>query len=108
MGIAVRLILCNARAMGEFGAVSVVTARVSALTNTMPLEVANLYNDSGGYRPPSPSVTSGHVGLVTLAARRSSNGACQAIGPSTESISMSIEASISTRLRNISAWPTSA
>ena len=35
--------------MGEFGAVSVVTARVSGVTNTLPLEVATLYNDSGCY-----------------------------------------------------------
>jgi sulfate transport system permease protein len=43
-GLLYGVILCNARAMGEFGAVSVVTARVSGQTNTMPLEVATLYN----------------------------------------------------------------
>ena len=39
------VILCNARAMGEFGAVSVVSAKVSGMTNTMPLEIERLYND---------------------------------------------------------------
>jgi len=39
------LILCNARAMGEFGAVSVVSAKISGKTNTMPLEIERLYGD---------------------------------------------------------------
>ena len=39
------VILCNARAMGEFGAVSVVSAKISGQTNTMPLEIERLYND---------------------------------------------------------------
>jgi len=39
------VILCNARAMGEFGAVSVVSAKISGRTNTMPLEIERLYND---------------------------------------------------------------
>ena len=39
------LILCNARAMGEFGAVSVVSGHVRGLTNTIPLHVEVLYNE---------------------------------------------------------------
>jgi sulfate transport system permease protein len=39
------VILCNARAMGEFGAVSVVSGHIQGLTNTMPLQVEFLYND---------------------------------------------------------------
>ncbi len=39
------LILCNARAMGEFGAVSVVSGHVRGVTNTLPLHVEILYND---------------------------------------------------------------
>jgi len=39
------VILCNARAMGEFGAVSVVSGHVRGLTNTMPLHIELLYND---------------------------------------------------------------
>ena len=39
------VILCNARAMGEFGAVSVVSGHVRGLTNTLPLHVEILYNE---------------------------------------------------------------
>ncbi|HXQ10487.1 MAG TPA: sulfate ABC transporter permease subunit CysW [Caulobacteraceae bacterium] len=39
------VLLCNARAMGEFGAVSVVSGHIRGLTNTMPLHVELLYND---------------------------------------------------------------
>jgi sulfate transport system permease protein len=38
-------LLCNARAMGEFGAVSVVSGHIRGLTNTIPLEVEVLYNE---------------------------------------------------------------
>jgi sulfate transport system permease protein len=44
-GILYGVILCNARVMGEFGAVSVVSGHVRGLTNTMPLEVEILYNE---------------------------------------------------------------
>ena len=39
------VLLCNARAMGEFGAVSVVSGHIRGKTNTMPLQVEILYND---------------------------------------------------------------
>ena len=39
------VLLCNARAMGEFGAVSVVSGHIRGLTDTMPLHVEILYND---------------------------------------------------------------
>ena len=39
------VILCNARAMGEFGAVSVVSGHIRGKTNTMPLHVEILYNE---------------------------------------------------------------
>ena len=39
------VILCNARAMGEFGAVSVVSGHLRGKTNTMPLHVEILYNE---------------------------------------------------------------
>jgi sulfate transport system permease protein len=39
------VLLCNARAMGEFGAVSVVSGHIRGLTNTMPLHVEVLYNE---------------------------------------------------------------
>jgi sulfate transport system permease protein len=39
------VLLCNARAMGEFGAVAVVSGKIRGLTNTMPLHVEILYNE---------------------------------------------------------------
>src|ERR1700726_4425976 len=44
-GLVYGVILCNARAMGEFGAVSVVSGHIRGLTNTIPLHVEVLYND---------------------------------------------------------------
>ncbi|MDR1350525.1 MAG: sulfate ABC transporter permease subunit CysW [Zoogloeaceae bacterium] len=44
-GLLYGVILCNARAMGEFGAVSVVSGHIRGMTNTMPLHVEILYND---------------------------------------------------------------
>jgi sulfate transport system permease protein len=44
-GLAYGVILCNARAIGEFGAVSVVSGHVRGVTNTMPLHVEILYNE---------------------------------------------------------------
>lgn len=44
-GLFYGVLLCNARAMGEFGAVSVVSGHLRGLTNTMPLHVEILYNE---------------------------------------------------------------
>ena len=44
-GLIYGIILCNARAMGEFGAVSVVSGHIRGLTTTMPLHVEILYNE---------------------------------------------------------------
>ena len=44
-GLLYGVILCNARAMGEFGAVSVVSGHIRGMTNTMPLQVEILYNE---------------------------------------------------------------
>jgi sulfate transport system permease protein len=44
-GLLYGVILCNARAMGEFGAVSVVSGHIRGATNTMPLQVEILYNE---------------------------------------------------------------
>ena len=51
-GLLYGVILCNARAMGEFGAVSVVSGHIRGQTNTMPLHVEILYNEYH-FRPPS-------------------------------------------------------
>lgn len=44
-GLLYGIILCNARAMGEFGAVSIVSSHIAGLTDTMPLRVEKLYNE---------------------------------------------------------------
>jgi sulfate transport system permease protein len=44
-GLVYGMVLCNARAMGEFGAVSVVSGHIRGLTNTMPLHIEILYNE---------------------------------------------------------------
>jgi sulfate transport system permease protein len=44
-GLLYGVLLCNARAMGEFGAVSVVSGHIRGKTNTMPLHIEVLYND---------------------------------------------------------------
>jgi len=44
-GVIYGVILCNARAMGEFGAVAVVSGHIRGLTTTMPLHVEILYNE---------------------------------------------------------------
>ena len=44
-GLLYGVILCNARAMGEFGAVSVVSGHIRGATNTLPLHAEILYNE---------------------------------------------------------------
>jgi sulfate transport system permease protein len=44
-GLVYGVVVCSARAMGEFGAVSVVSGHVRGLTNTLPLHVEILYNE---------------------------------------------------------------
>src|SRR5690606_20344493 len=44
-GVIYGVILCTARVIGEFGAVSVVSGRIRGLTNTLPLHVEILYNE---------------------------------------------------------------
>ena len=44
-GLLYGVLLCNARAMGEFGAVSVVSGHIRGKTNTLPLHVEVLYNE---------------------------------------------------------------
>ena len=44
-GLLYGVILCSARAVGEFGAVSIVSGRIRGMTNTMPLHIEILYNE---------------------------------------------------------------
>ncbi len=48
-GLLYGVLLCSARAMGEFGAVSVVSGSIRGRTSTLPLHVENLYNEYGSY-----------------------------------------------------------
>ena len=60
------VLLCNARAMGEFGAVSVVSGHVSGLTETIPLQIESLYDDYQSTAAFALSALLACLGLVTL------------------------------------------
>jgi sulfate transport system permease protein len=60
------VLLCNARAMGEFGAVSVVSGRIRGLTNTLPLHIEALYNDYDFVGAFAAASLLASLGLVTL------------------------------------------
>ncbi|MCP8938400.1 sulfate ABC transporter permease subunit CysW [Alsobacter sp. SYSU M60028] len=63
------VLLCNARAMGEFGAVSVVSGHIRGLTNTMPLHVEILYNEYQFAAAFAVASLLALLALVTLAAK---------------------------------------
>ena len=65
-GLLYGVLLCNARAMGEFGAVSVVSGHIRGLTNTLPLHIEILHNE---YNPVGAFATASllaMLGLLTL------------------------------------------
>jgi sulfate transport system permease protein len=62
-GLIYGIILCNARAMGEFGAVSVVSGHITGLTDTMPLRVEKLYNE---YNAPAAFAVASLLALLAL------------------------------------------
>jgi sulfate transport system permease protein len=66
-GLLYGVLLCNARAMGEFGAVSVVSGHIRGETNTMPLHVEVLYNDYNFVAAFSVASLLALLALVTLA-----------------------------------------
>jgi sulfate transport system permease protein len=65
-GLLYGIILCNARAMGEFGAVSVVSGHIRGLTTTLPLHVEVLYNDYDFVGAFAAASLLASLGLVTL------------------------------------------
>jgi sulfate/thiosulfate transport system permease protein len=69
-GLLYGVIICNARAMGEFGAVSVVSGHIRGLTNTMPLYVEILYNDYDFAASFAVASLLTALALVTLIAKR--------------------------------------
>ncbi|WP_232698761.1 sulfate ABC transporter permease subunit CysW [Brevibacillus daliensis] len=65
-GLLYGVILCNARAMGEFGAVSVVSGHIRGLTNTIPLQVEILYNEYNFVAAFSVATLLAILAIVTL------------------------------------------
>src|SRR5450432_32844 len=68
-GLLYGVLLCNARAMGEFGAVSVVSGHIRGLTNTMPLHVEILYNEYNYTAAFAIASLLALLALLTLAAK---------------------------------------
>ena len=68
-GLLYGVLLCNARAMGEFGAVSVVSGHIRGLTNTMPLHVEILYNEYNYVAAFAVASLLALLALVTLVAK---------------------------------------
>jgi len=63
------VLLCNARAMGEFGAVSVVSGHIRGLTNTLPLQVDILYNEYNMVAAFATASLLAGLAFITLAAK---------------------------------------
>jgi sulfate transport system permease protein len=68
-GLLYGVILCNARAMGEFGAVSVVSGHIRGMTNTLPLHIEILYNEYQFAAAFAVASLLALLALVTLAAK---------------------------------------
>jgi sulfate transport system permease protein len=68
-GLLYGVILCNARAMGEFGAVSVVSGHIRGKTNTLPLHVEILYNEYNFQAAFAVASLLAFLALVTLVAK---------------------------------------
>jgi sulfate transport system permease protein len=66
-GLLYGVILCNARAMGEFGAVSVVSGHIRGVTNTMPLHIQALYDDYNSAGAFAVASVLTFLALVTIA-----------------------------------------
>ena len=68
-GLLYGVVLCNARAMGEFGAVSVVSGHIRGKTNTLPLHVEILYNEYNFQAAFAAASVLAFLALVTLVAK---------------------------------------
>ncbi|HVY59224.1 MAG TPA: sulfate ABC transporter permease subunit CysW [Xanthobacteraceae bacterium] len=68
-GLLYGVLLCNARAMGEFGAVAVVSGHIRGVTNTMPLHVEILYNEYNFVAAFAVASLLAMLALATLAAK---------------------------------------
>jgi sulfate transport system permease protein len=87
-GLLYGVVICNARAMGEFGAVSVVSGHIRGLTNTMPLYVEILYNDYDFAASFAVASLLTSLALVTLVAKRVLGGRIQT---PTKSVGVEVE-----------------
>ncbi|MAY27390.1 MAG: sulfate ABC transporter permease subunit CysW [Polycyclovorans sp.] len=68
-GLLYGVLLCNARAFGEFGAVSVVSGHIRGMTNTLPLHIEILYNEYAFAAAFAVASLLASLALVTLAAK---------------------------------------
>ncbi|MBS0214772.1 MAG: sulfate ABC transporter permease subunit CysW [Proteobacteria bacterium] len=68
-GLLYGVLLCSARAMGEFGAVSVVSGHIRGLTNTLPLHIEILYNEFNATAAFAAASLLSGLALVTLVAK---------------------------------------
>jgi sulfate transport system permease protein len=68
-GLAYGVLLCNARAMGEYGAVSIVSGQIRGLTNTLPLHVEMMYNEYSFAAAFAVATLLAALALLTLAAQ---------------------------------------
>jgi len=68
-GLIYGVLLCSARSMGEFGAVSVVSGRIRGLTNTMPLHIEILYNEYNITAAFAVALLLACAALLTISAR---------------------------------------
>jgi sulfate/thiosulfate transport system permease protein len=73
-GLLYGVILCNARAMGEFGAVSVVSGKIRGLTNTLPLQVEILYNEYNFQAAFAVASLLAFLALITLVVKTIAEG----------------------------------
>jgi sulfate transport system permease protein len=86
-GLLYGLILCNARAMGEFGAVSVVSGHIRGVTNTMPLEIQVLYDSYDTAGAFALASLLAFLALVTIALKAWVEGKNAALRPVEEEFS---------------------
>jgi sulfate transport system permease protein len=68
-GLLYGVVLCTARALGEFGAVSVVSGQIRGVTNTLPLHVETLYNEYQASAAFAAAAVLAGLALVSLAAK---------------------------------------
>jgi sulfate transport system permease protein len=83
-GLLYGVILCNARAMGEFGAVSVVSGHIRGKTNTLPLHVEILYNEYNFQAAFAVASLLAFLALVTLALKTAVEWRGASVSPQAE------------------------